>query len=148
MDTAIDEATPSVQTKARPSWDDTPQVELGRERLVKQWCDKICCAEKFWSKTFKRMKVCRQLARDGADQDWLDNDSYVVPLIPRHVNTMVSALYAKDPRVEAKPRKKLMYTVWDGTEASLQAAMQAKQAQMQQMVGGNPVGAQLPAVID
>lgn len=133
---------------ARPSWDDTPQVDPGREKLVKKWCDKIHRAEKFWAKTFKRMKQCRQLARDGADKDWLDGNNYVVPLIPRHINAMVSALYAKDPRAEAKPRKKLLYTVWDGTEASLKAAIQTQQASAQQAMAGNPVGVSLPQAIN
>jgi hypothetical protein len=122
-DAATMDTQNSVQP-ARPSWDDTPEVDPGREKLVNAWTDKIRKAEKFWEKVFKQMKTCRQLAREGALKDWLDGDNYVVPLAPRHINTMVSALYAKDPRVEAKPRKKLMYTVWDGSAASLQAAMQ------------------------
>jgi hypothetical protein len=133
MDTEMVDATQSqaAVSEPRPTWDDTPEVEPGREKLVTRWIEKIRQAEKFWEKTFKRMKDCRQLARDGAKKDWLDNDSYTVPLIPRHVNTMVSALYAKDPRVEATPRKKLMYTVWDGSQASLQQATQQMQMQVQ-----------------
>jgi hypothetical protein len=108
----------------KPSWDDTPEVPLGRERLVKQWTDDIRNAEKHWKKTFDRMRTCRQLARDGALKDWLDADSYVVPIIPRHINTMVSALYAKDPRAVATQRKKLMYTLWDGSPQMLQMAVE------------------------
>ncbi len=164
MDTAVEEAAPSqTQPTQRPTWDDSPQVDPGREKLVKAWCDKIRRAEKFWEKDFKQMKKCRELARHGAYKDWLDSEAYVVPLVPRHVNTMVSALYAKDPRVEASPRKKLMYTVWDGTQASLQAAMQAQamaqqanaalqqQAAQGQVVGPMPeipVDPQAQAILD
>jgi hypothetical protein len=84
-------------------------------------------AEKHWKPTFERMKECRQLARHGAER-WLDANSYVVPLIPRHINLMVSQLYAKDPRVVATPRKKIMYKLWDGTAQTLNAALQATTA--------------------
>ncbi len=125
METQAVESQQIDASAKRPSWDDTPEVEPARENLVKEWLGKIRTASKKWEKTFKRMKTCRQLARHGALQDWLDADSYVVPIIPRHVNSMVSALYAKDPRAVALPRKKLMYQLWDGSPETLAAVMQA-----------------------
>lgn len=126
MDTqTIDASAPAEANyaqPARPQWDDTPEVTPARAALVKKWAEIMKRAEKHWQRTFDRMKKCRQLARDGAYKDWLDADSYVVPIIPRHINTMVSALYAKDPRAVASPRKKLLYTVWDGTPEALAAA--------------------------
>jgi hypothetical protein len=125
----------------KPSWDDMPEVEPQRAELIKQWEDKIKDAKKHWEKFFKRTRECEQLAFAGADKDWVAADSYTVPVIPRHINQAVATLYAKDPRVAAKPRQKLMYTLWDGTQEQIEGIvqkimMQQQAVQMGMMVPG------------
>ena len=119
-------AAPPVN--GRPTWDDSPDVEPGRAQLVREWLDKIQRAKEYWKPTFKRMEDCRQLAIHGAKKEWITADSYTVPLIPRQINVAVATLYAKDPRVLATRRKKLMYQIWDETPESLAAAAMALQS--------------------
>jgi len=123
-----------MQTETKkPSWDDMPEVDEQRAELIKEWEDKIKDAKKFWKKFYQRTRDCEQLAFAGADKAWIESDSYTVPVIPRHINQSVATLYAKDPKVAAKPRKKLMYTLWDGTTEQLEGIIQ-KIMMQQQMV--------------
>ena len=123
----------------RPSWDDLPEVDPARAELIKQWEDRIKDAKKHWEKFFKRTRECEQLAFAGADKDWVNSDSYTVPVIPRHINQAVATLYAKDPRVAAKPRTKLMYTLWDGTQEQIEGIIQKIMMQQQMMQMGQMV---------
>jgi hypothetical protein len=130
-----------MQPKKKPSWDDVPDVDPAREELIHQWEDKIKDGKKHWEKFFKRTRECEQLAFAGADKDWVLADSYTVPVIPRHINQSVAVLYAKDPRVTAKPRDKLMYQLWDGTTDQIEGIvhkimLQQQMASMGQMVPG------------
>lgn len=120
-------ANMAAPTAPVPGKTEAPEVSLAREALVKEWLKKVERGNQKWKATFARMRKCQKLARDGALKDWLDSESYVVPIIPRHINSMVSALYAKDPRAVATPRKKLMYKLWDGTPSALQSAVQGAQ---------------------
>jgi hypothetical protein len=125
----------------KPSWDDVPDPDPAREELIKKWEDRIKDAKKCWEKFFKRTRECEQLAFAGADKDWVAADSYTVPVIPRHINQAVATLYAKDPRVAAKPRQKLLYQLWDGSTEQIESIlqkimMQQQMAAMGQMVPG------------
>ncbi|MPZ19556.1 MAG: hypothetical protein GEV06_16795 [Luteitalea sp.] len=113
-----------------------PEVEPARAALVKEWFERIECARKHWDHVFKRMDKCEQWAAEGADKKWVDADKYTVPIIPRHINQIVAALYAKDPRVLAKRRKQLMYQVWDGDPQSLQMLQQAMAMQAEAAEAG------------
>lgn len=102
---------------------DKPATDPAVEARVKQWTKRIKTAREHWHKTaFKRMKTCMQLAKDGADKAWVDNDQYVVPIINRHINQAVSQLYAKNPKSYTQRKQRRMFTVWDGELASLQEA--------------------------
>lgn len=113
-------SVPSVTPTDTPA----PEVPESRAKLVQDWLSKIKSAAKYWEQVFKRMRECQQLAVHGADKSWIDAGNYVVPIIPRHINQMVSLLYAKDPRAVATRRKTLMYQIWDGKNDTLQAALQ------------------------
>lgn len=106
-------------------------VDPQRKALVKKWLKRIKEAELHWEdKAFKRMRICMKLAADGtvsAADAAAENGNYVVPIINRIVNQGVATLYAKNPTAIAKRKPKLMYQVWDGDPASLQAAMMAIQ---------------------
>lgn len=130
---------PGTAQQKRPSWDDMPDVDPARAELIKQWEDKVKDAKKAWEKFFKRTRECEQLAFAGADKDWIAADSYTVPVIPRHINQSVATLYAKDPRVAAKPRNKLMYTLWDGSTEQIESILQKIMMQQQMMAMGQLV---------
>jgi len=97
------------------------------QALVKEWNAKINDAKSdVYEKEFKQARECMQIARDGGPKEWTRNkDNVVVPILNRHINTQVAALYAKDPKARAKRKKRLMHTVWDGTVQTLNQAMQA-----------------------
>lgn len=138
------EATAAMPENAAPvtgKKDEKPEVSQAREALVKEWLKKMERGEAKWKNTFARMRKCQKLARDGAVKEWIEADSYVVPIIPRHINSMVSVLYAKDPQAVATPRKKLMYKLWDGTPEALQQAVTGAQV-------GDAMSAQIIQEID
>lgn len=114
-------------TISKPSWDDTIEVPDARAALVREWLDKIAQANRYWKKPFDRMRACQQLATHGAAKEWLDSNAYVVPIATRYINQAVASLYAKDPKVMASRRKKLMYQIWDEDPRTLAAAIQGAQ---------------------
>lgn len=122
---------------------DAPQVEASRAALVTRWLDDVKAARNHWSKDFKRMR--RNMKFAGGKQ-WPNqteqDDRFMVNLIQRVVKSTVSALYAKNPTVVAKRRKKLDFMLWDGTaEAVLKAQQTIAMAQQQQMAMGATIDA-------
>lgn len=93
--------------------------------LIKDWLDKIDDAKEFWKKPFNQMKENTELAAKGAEKKWIADGCYRVPILNRHINTSVSVLYARNPKASVTRRQQLMYTLWDGRQDSLQAAMQS-----------------------
>jgi hypothetical protein len=93
--------------------------------LVTDWLAKIDGAEEFWKKPFKQMRENEEFAAKGANKKWLADGCYTVPILNRHINTSVSALYARNPTAAVTRRQQLMYTLWDGRQDSLQSAMQS-----------------------
>jgi len=126
--------------QSEPSGDrQMPEVDPARKALVTQWLTKVRAAEKYWEKDFKAMRRDMDLARLGADGDWVGADNYVANLIQRHVNQKVAALYARNPRARAKRRERLEFAVWDGDPQSAMAAQQAVAAQAQATRAGDPM---------
>jgi hypothetical protein len=134
------EGSPTASTPSTTdSKADTPEHVSA---LVKKWNERVNKAKtSTYEKAFKRARECIQLAKDGATQQWVDGKNVTVPLLNRHINTQVSVLYAKDPKVRAKRKKRLMHTVWDGTKKQLDdaqaAAMQAAQMGAQGVMDPN-----------
>ena len=91
--------------------------------LVKEWLTKISEAETYWETDFKRMREDMDWAFWGAPKTWINEDKYVVPIVGRHINQAVARLYAKDPKAIIEPKQRMDYTVWDGREDTLKAAM-------------------------
>lgn len=101
-----------------------PQVEASRAANVSAWQKRVQAAKKHWDKDFKRMRDNMQLAYAGAPKEWVEADNYVVPIVKRHINQAVASLYAKNPKVLADKKRRLEYTVWDGRQDTLQAALE------------------------
>src|SRR3546814_8158657 len=73
------------------------------------------------------MRDSMEIAKLGGSKEWsVNEDNYTVPIAMRHINKTVADLYAKNPTAQAKRRKRLDATLWDGKpESYLQAAEMA-----------------------
>lgn len=98
-----------------------------QKALVTQWLGRIEAAKKHHETAFKEMKKSQDFALYGADKEWIDAGKYTVPILPRYINQAVSALYARNPKVTYKRRRRMSAPMWDGRPDSLQAAMEMAQ---------------------
>src|SRR5580765_6640217 len=118
-----------------------PEPSEQRKRLVTEWTSKVKSSKKHWEPNFRQMirdqRFCSgqqwtEETKASAFNDELE-DRYVANITLRHVKQRVAALYAKNPKAVAKPRRKMYSTVWDGTiETYKQAQTVLQQAQAQQ----------------
>jgi hypothetical protein len=108
----------------------------GESDQIRHWLKKIEGAKKHHAKAFERIKKCQQIAAHGAYKEWLDNEwRYVVPVVNRLINQAVANLYAKNPTAVAERRKRLLHTVWDGTQEQIIFTTQmAKQGDINAMI--------------
>jgi hypothetical protein len=111
----------------QPITREPPKVDEARRRLVMQWQSEIRLDKAFFKDDFDRMREDMQYALFGADKEWVQAKNYTVPIINRHINLTVAALYAKNPKAQAKRKKKLRFQAWDGTKESAVAAFQMAQ---------------------
>ena len=126
-----------------------PDTAEARAQLVEQWSKRVKQAKAHHEPAFKRMRKDMQFARglQWLDQKSPDDERYVANLTLRHLHNKVAALYAKNPKAQAKRRKRLDYAVWDGDPQSLMQAQQTV-AEAQQVVQqtGDPMVLQMPQV--
>jgi hypothetical protein len=105
-----------------------PQSE---QNLVKEILKKIDEWNKHHEKVFDKMKEDVRFAANKNGAQWYgtkaspSTEEYVANITFRHIQGRTGVLYAKNPRVKAKRRKRIDYKVWDGTKQQLQQAMQA-----------------------
>lgn len=113
-----------VQTEGNGT--DQPDVPESRRALVEEWEKRIIEARKDekLAKAFKQMRKNQYFAAHGGEKSWVESGKYTVPIIARHINQSVANLYAKNPKAVATRKRRRMYTLWDGREDSLQAAME------------------------
>ena len=112
-----------------------PELHPARAQLVKQWQEKISSAKNYWAGDFKRMRDNMSFA--GGDQWPGDGDYYIANITQRHLQQRTAALYAKNPQVVCKKRKRMEFAIWDGTFQTLTIAQQ-QLAMMQQTGVVNP----------
>jgi hypothetical protein len=113
---------------ARASDRNPPAPE--RAAHVNRWNSRVQNARAFWKPVFDRMEEDRAFAagrqwpgsKPQSSQD--DVSSYTANVTLRHIQQETASLYGKNPTVVARRRKKLNYTVWDGTMPTLQMAQQ------------------------
>ena len=73
-----------------------------------------------------------------------DDDRYVANIVLRHIQQRTAELYASNPTVVCQQRERMLTTIWDGDQVTLQAAQQELQqaalaeAQMAQRTGVSP----------
>lgn len=124
----VDLATPAVAPEPATNTDaEKPPVELGRAALVTKWLATAQEGEDFHREAFKEMRDNQDFAAFGADKKWVKAKKYRVPILARHINQSVSTLYARNPRVVVKRKRRMMYKLWDGRPDSLDVAMQGAQ---------------------
>ncbi len=128
---------------------ETPQPEEPRRRLVQRWIARVKADKRRWEKDFKRMRnnmrfvYGEQWPGDVGEivlPDWQKKATpYTANIALRHVQQRTASLYATNPTVMCRRRRRMLATVWDGDMVTLAAAqqqmqqaalMQAQQAQM------------------
>lgn len=129
----------------------TPEISPTEESTVKVWRKRITDAKAHFEPDFKRMRENMEFAANiqWSGQESVDDKEgrYVANFITNHVNQKVASLYAKEPKCEAKCRRRLNYAIWDGTDEQMQAATMAVQSSM--MMGMmSPEAAQAGALLD
>ena len=142
------ESSPPEPTKDKIVDREPPEPDEKRKQLVTDWAAKVKAAKTKWDKPFKRMvrdqKFCAghqwpEESKIDAFNDAL-NDLYVANITLRHVKQRVAAVYAKNPKVIAKLRPRILSTVWDGTIQGLQQAQQTIQMQQTAMDARQKLG--------
>ena len=102
---------------------DPPEPDEKRKKLVADGRPRSKKPRTKWEKIFKKMvkdqKFCAgaqwpEETKIAAFNDDF-NDLYVANITLRHVKQRVAAVYAKNPKVIAKIRPRILSTVWDGT---------------------------------
>lgn len=103
---------------------EAPDNTEANKALVTQWQTRIMRAKAHWKNDFKRMRKDMEFAKLGSDGEWKRGGNYTANILQRHINTKVATLYAKNPRISAKRRPRLEFSVWDEKQETLQLALQ------------------------
>ena len=139
-------APPPVEGSTIPR--EKPEPDEKRRKLVADWASKVKSGKRKWEKTFKKMVKDQKFC---AGSQWPEetkiaafnddfNDLYVANITLRHVKQRVAAVYAKNPKVIAKIRPRILSTVWDGTIQGLTQAQQTLQMQQAAMDARQKLG--------
>lgn len=117
----------------------TPDPAERRAALVEHWTTTLTSAREYWNKqAFDRIRTDMAFAAGRqwtagsrpSDDRFIDgkDDRYVANITLRHIAARTAAIYGKNPKIVAHKKPRLLSTVWDGNMQTLQAAMQAAQA--------------------
>lgn len=109
------------------------EVKLARRNLVNDILSRVRAGKSKHKAAFTRMRKDMDLAFYGYDPEMWGDDKYVVNLAQRHVQQRTAALYAKNPRAVAKPRERLMASMWDGDPQTIEQAKAVEQMAAEQM---------------
>lgn len=105
-----------------------PEPTSQRSALVERWQSRVRRAIAHWDKPFKRMSADQDFAAgiQWPDQTmWQDEDRYVANIVLRHIQQRTATLYARNPRMAARRRRRLATQIWDGSPQTLAMAQQA-----------------------
>lgn len=125
--------------------DENDDAARARRAFVKKWQARIKSAKSKWDDDFTRMRdnmdFCAGL--QWQSQKKLTHEQYIVNMTIKTINQRVASLYARNPKVVAKCRPRLDFTLWDGDPESItHAVLQASQLAQ----AGVPVPPQLMAL--
>lgn len=120
-----------------------PEVPEARRRLVAWWTQQIKADKKHWKPAFDQMRKDQDFAYGKQWTDKWEDDRYQANITLRHIQQRVAALYAKNPKVVARRKERMLSSVWDGTMGSVMLSMQQiQQAQEALFMVGDPMMAQ------
>lgn len=105
---------------------DKQEASTEEQALVKElckWCDDT---RKFWEPVHQR--IDEEIKFQGGEQ-WPDmtikDERYIANVTRRLVNQKVAQTYAKNPKAISRVKPKIDFVLWDGEQASLEAARMA-----------------------
>jgi hypothetical protein len=102
-----------------------PDMDPADAAYVESVVEKIRDAKDHWSKKFERMRANQKYARDNRlFGEEPAADDYRVNITFQSMQRRTAALYARNPTVIVKPKKKMMFKVWDGKPESYMLAAQ------------------------
>ena len=103
---------------------DADKPNPSRSALVETWAKRVTEAKAHWKPDLKRMRSNMDFA---SGKQWpgqgSEDDRYMANFVQRVIKSQVSSLYAKNPKVVARRRKRLDYAVWDGNPEAIQGAI-------------------------
>lgn len=104
----------------RPEPSDEPSALERRD--VAMWTARVQKAKAHWEADFKRMRADMDFAAGAqyAQQTSIDSSDYICNVVLRALSQKVATLYAKNPKVEAKRRKRMDFELWDEKRESLE----------------------------
>lgn len=108
------------------------EVLRSETAAVEQWTRRVRDARDKWTPDFKRMKQNMEFAAglQWAGQKKTRTQRYVCNMTIQMVNQKVATLYARNPQVSAKRRKRMDFRLWDGDLSSIQQALMRVQQSM------------------
>lgn len=127
MDPMMEEA-PETGEQNSEMVREQPDIPDARKNLVARLQKEVDADKRRWGKDFTRMIDDQRFAREGAQKSWKRSGKYVANITQRHVRGKVGALYAKDPKVIARRKPRKDFKIWDGTQQSIELALQTLQS--------------------
>lgn len=106
---------------------DTPLVDEARAALVEKLNSMVTDAKSYWAPVFDKMRDNMDFAMGEQWGKRKSSKSYVANIVHRHIQQKVSGLYARNPKVTAKRKERLIAETWDGTNIQVQQALQMLQ---------------------
>lgn len=98
-------------------------INEARQNLVKRILDDIELGKKSSDDAFKRMEKDMKFAKGEQGPD----GGYTANFVLQHIRNKVAALYAKNPKVKAQKKRRMLFQVWDGDSVELNEARAAIQ---------------------
>lgn len=107
-----------------------PEATMAEHAAVASWQRRILRAKGHWGNDVQRMQDDMDFVAgyQWKGQTKLDDDRYTANLTMRAINQKVAVLYARNPKVAARQRKRRMYRLWDEKLESLALAVMGAQA--------------------
>ena len=121
-ETLLPEAPVTPQPMEDAQREPSPE-EKATVKELNDWCNHT---RNFWDPIHKAIDEEMAFVAGRQWPDQVKNDErYVANVVRRLVNQKVAATYAKNPKTVARVRPKIDFVLWDGEQATLEAARMA-----------------------
>jgi len=105
--------------KTNSDYNDVPDQ---RKNFVQSLLDDVENAELYFADDFAQMERNEYIVKHGRNERTPRN-FYVSNICQRHVHSKTSELYARNPTIEAKPKDRMRYEIYDGNPDTIQQAV-------------------------